>query len=178
MTEPVTMPESPGDPRLALLRDLAPVLELVAALPLDECRDPEAAARLTAGLQASLPAEGPVAQAVGAALRQGIHDGWLCDRGEPTARFSRVAKAGPQSRDLSIDVVALEGPALRHGHPRGEVTLGFTVDPEASGSRFDGHPPGWVVMPAGSAHVPTVTGPRMALLYFLPGGAVDWQPPG
>lgn len=166
------------EPRLALLRDLAPILDLVAALPLDDCHDHGAAARLAARLQTSLPAEGPVAQAVGAALRRGIHDGWLCDRGEPSARFCRVAKAGPDTRELSIDVVALEGPALRHGHPRGEVTLGFSVDPEVTGSRFDGHPPGWVVMPAGSTHVPTVTGPRMALLYFLPGGAVDWQPAG
>jgi len=166
----------PTEPRLALLRDLAPILERVAALPLDECRDHEAAAELAARLQASMPAESPGAQAVGVALRQGIDDGWLCDRGEPSARFSRVAKAGPGTCELSIDVVALEGPALRHGHPRGEVTLAFAFDPAASGSRFDGHPPGWVVMPAGSSHVPTVTGPRMVLLYFLPGGAVDWQP--
>jgi hypothetical protein len=32
-------------------------------------------------------------------------------------------------------------------------------------------------MPAGSTHTPTVTGPRMVLLYFLPGGAVEWQAP-
>ena len=166
----------PTEPRQALLRDLAPVLDLVAALPLDDCRDHAAAAELAARLEARLPAESPAAKAVGAALRRGIDDGWLCDRGEPNARFSRVAKAGPDTRELSIDVVSLEGPALRHRHPRGEVTLGFAYDPDAAGSRFDGHPPGWVVMPAGSAHVPTVTGPRMVLLYFLPGGAVDWQP--
>jgi hypothetical protein len=167
------------EPRLALLRDLAPILELVAALPLDECGDLEAAAGLAARLQASMPAEGPAARAVGAALRRGIDDGWLCDRGEPKARWSRVAKAGPDTRELSIDVVALEGPALGHRHPRGEVTLGFAFDPASSAlSRFDGHPPGWVVMPAGSSHVPTVSGPRMVLLYFLPGGAIEWQPSG
>ena len=170
MTEPAL------EPRAALLRDLAPILELVAALPLAECREAETAARLAARLQEALPAEGPAVQAVGTTLRRGIEDGWLCDRGEDDARFSRVAKAGSDTRELSIDVVALEGPAARHRHPRGEVTLGFPCDPEASGSRFDGHPPGWVVMPAGSTHVPTVTGPRMVLLYFLPGGAVEWQP--
>ena len=31
-------------------------------------------------------------------------------------------------------------------------------------------------MPAGSTHTPTVTGPRMHLLYFLPDGAVEWHP--
>jgi hypothetical protein len=160
----------------SLLRDLAPVLDLVATLPLADCRDDEAAARVAAQLQQALPADGPLALALGAALRQGIADGWLCDRGEPNARFSRIAKAGPDTRALSIDVVALEGPALRHGHPQGEVTLALPADPAATGSRFDGHPPGWVVMPAGSVHTPTVTGPRMVLLYFLPGGAVDWKP--
>lgn len=159
-----------------LLSQLTPVLDLVAALPLSSCRDADAAAELAARLQAALPAEGPQAQAIGQALREGIAAGWLCDRGEPSARFSRVAKASPDTRELSIDVVALEGPALRHRHPRGEVTLGVPVDPTAEGSRFDGHPPGWVVMPAGSVHTPTVTGPRMALLYFLPGGAVEWNP--
>jgi hypothetical protein len=170
MTEPAL------EPRLALLRDLAPLIDVVAALPLDDCADHDAAARLAARLQERLPAEGPGVQAVGAALRRGVQDGWLCDRGETNARFSRVAKAGPDTRALSVDVVALEGPAVRHRHPRGEVTLGFPFDPDTTGSRFDGHPPGWVVMPAGSTHVPTVTGPRMVLLYFLPGGAVEWQP--
>lgn len=163
-------------PQHALLTQLAPVLDLVAALPLHECHDAAAAAALASRLQAALPAESAQAQAIGQALREGIAAGWLCDRGEPSARFSRVAKASPDTRELSIDVVALEGPALRHRHPRGEVTLGFAVDPAAEGSRFDGHPPGWVVMPVGSIHIPTVTGPRMALLYFLPGGAMDWNP--
>ncbi len=159
-----------------LLGDLAPVLDLVAALPLSECLDHETAAGLAEQLQAALPAEGPAAQALGATLREGVRAGWLCDRGEPNARFGRVAKASPDTRDLSIDVVTLEGAAVRHGHPRGEVTLGFPLHPTATGARFDGHPPGWVVMPAGSVHTPTVTGPAMVLLYFLPGGVADWKP--
>jgi hypothetical protein len=31
-----------------------------------------------------------------------------------------------------------------------------------------------VVFPPDSAHVPTVTGGRMLIVYFLPGGAVEW----
>lgn len=166
------------EPRLALLRALDPILDLVAALPLAGCEDHEAAAGLAARLQAAMPANGPAVAAVGAALREGIGAGWLCDRGEPNARFCRVAKAGPDTRELSIDVVSLEGPAAPHRHPRGEVTLGWALDPAAEGSRFDDHPPGWVVMPVGSAHTPTVTGPRMVLLYFLPGGAMEWQTAG
>ncbi|MCA9711376.1 MAG: DUF4863 family protein [Myxococcales bacterium] len=161
----------------ALLDQLAPILARVADLPLDDCRDADAAARLAEQLQEAFPAEGPQAQALAQALRDGVRDGWLCDRGEPHARFSRLAKATPQTHDLSIDVVALEGAGLRHRHPRGEVTLGVLADPEHDGARFDGHPPGWVVMPAGSIHTPTVTGPSMILLYFLPSGAADWNPP-
>lgn len=164
-------------PTQALLERLDPILQRVAALPLDDCHDAEAAAELAAELDRAVPADGPDAQALGQVLRDGVRDGWLCDRGDPSARFCRVAKASPATHDLSIDVVALEGPALRHRHPRGEVTLGFVAQPGETGARFDGHPPGWVVMPADSTHVPTVTGPRMILLYFLPGGSMDWSPP-
>lgn len=160
----------------ALLEQLAPFLEAVAALPLAESHDADAAASIAQRLRQEHPAEGPAFQAVGETLRRGVTEGWLCERGEPPARFGRVAKASPSTHDLSIDVVELEGPALRHRHPRGEITMAFPADPAAEGSRFDGHPPGWVVMPAGSVHTPTVTGPRMLLLYFLPGGAVEWNP--
>lgn len=164
-------------PHDALLETLAPLLELVADLPLDDCGDAESAARLVEHLEQRLPAQGPVVEALGRRLRTGVQEGWLCDRGEPGARFCRVAKASPRTRDLSVDVVDLSGSGLRHRHPRGEVTLGWPSDPDHDGGRFDGHPPGWVVMPAGSIHTPTVTGPGMLLLYFLPGGAAEWNPP-
>ena len=41
---------------------------------------------------------------------------------------------------------------------------------------FDGHEPGWVVFPPGSHHIPTVEGGTMLFLYFMPGGAVVWDP--
>ena len=41
--------------------------------------------------------------------------------------------------------------------------------------RFDGNAPGWVVYGRGSAHVPTVTGGEMLILYFLPGGAIEFE---
>ena len=40
---------------------------------------------------------------------------------------------------------------------------------------FDGRPPGWLVLPPGSRHVPTVTGGDMAILYFLPDGAITFH---
>lgn len=163
-------------PTQPLIDQLAPILRTVAELPLDECRDAEGAAAIVARLEEAWPAAGETFRAVGETLRRGVAEGWLCDRGEPEARFSRVAKATEATDDLSIDVVSLVGPALEHLHPRGEITMAYPAEAAADGSRFDGHPPGWVVMPAGSIHVPTVTGPRMLLLYFLPGGAVEWNP--
>lgn len=168
---------APHHPQLEpLVERLSPLLETVAELPLDDCRDHEAASRIAAQLERTHPANSSPVQAIGQALRAGIHEGWLCDRGQPHARFGRIAKPTAKTRDLSIDLVSLEGAGLRHRHPRGEVTLAFAADPERDDGRFDGHRSGWIVMPAGSVHTPTVTGPRMLTLYFLPGGAAEWNP--
>ena len=85
-------------------------------------------------------------------------------------RFGRVSKALPETRDFAVDAVDMEGPGPPHTHPRGELNLCFALDGSPT---FDGQPPGWVVLGPGSWHVPTVAGGRMAILYFLPGGA--WQ---
>ena len=41
---------------------------------------------------------------------------------------------------------------------------------------FDGEPPGWVVKPPASSHVPTVAGGRMLIVYLLPSGAIEFAP--
>jgi len=87
----------------------------------------------------------------------------------PDVRFGRVAKPSPATRDLSIDAVDMTGPGAEHTHPNGEVSLCFATEGDP---RFLGRPEGWVVVPPGSRHVPTVTGGRMRILYFLPGGAM------
>lgn len=161
-----------NDPRAALLEILDPVLAAVAELRPDAREDPAAVAELEDALARRFPIDGAVARSIGAHLEAGVADGWLCERGDPDARFSRLAKASPANHDLSIDVVRLRGPGLRHAHPRGEVTLGFAVE---GAPRFEGREPGWIFLPPGSAHVPEVTGGRMNLIYFLPGGAVRWE---
>jgi hypothetical protein len=161
--------------RTRLLDLLEPVLTAVADAPVRKATDAAAAALVRDTLEAALPFEGETIQAIGRAIRDGVAAGWLCDRGEPDARFCRLAKPTEATANLSVDVVALQGPALRHRHPAGEVTLAFAAEDGTEG-RFDGHPPGWVVMPAGSTHTPTVTGDRMHLMYFLPDGSVDWKP--
>ncbi len=152
---------------------LAPILARVAELDIDQ--------HTQATLEREFPHAGPQIQAIGRLLDEGVRGGWLADRGAPDAKFGRVAKPGPDTHELSIDVVSMIGAGVEHTHPRGEVTLGFPAAPRADpdespqGCHFEGRPPGWVVLPPGSRHVPTVTGARMNLIYFLPGGAIEWH---
>ena len=61
----------------------------------------------------------------------------------------------------------------KHRHPNGEIDLCFTLRGEA---RFDGRPEGWVVYGQDTTHVPTVRDGQMLILYFLPGGAIEFLP--
>jgi len=101
-------------------------------------------------------------------------EGTLTPNASPEGiRFGRISKATPDSFDHAIDAVDIEGVGAEHTHPRGEVSLCFAT---AGDPRFDGWPEGWVVKPPGSHHAPTVTGGRMVIVYFLPGGAMKWGP--
>lgn len=147
-----------------LLDVLAPVLAQVAKVDVSD-------AAATQGLNALYPLEGPVLTSVRSLLRQGVTQGWLCDRTAGAVRYSRVAKT--TEAGFSLDAVHMAGPAVGHLHPRGEVNLCFAVDGLA---RFDGYPQGWVVYPPNTWHVPTVTGGSMDILYFLPSGSIVFGP--
>lgn len=165
-------------PTQHLLELLDPILARFAALEPDTRRDAAGVAAVEAALEHAFPYAGEHVQAIGRELARGIAAGWLCDRGDAVARFSRVAKAGPATHELSIDVVSMDGDAIEHTHPSGELTLGFASDPAKPDScQFEGRAPGWVFLPPDSRHVPRVTGGRMHLVYFLPRGAVVWHPP-
>ncbi|NVB41299.1 DUF4863 family protein [Pseudenhygromyxa sp. WMMC2535] len=157
-----------------LLELLEPVLARISALDPASRHDPDAIRELETTLEAEFPWAGDYVQAINDELARGVGEGWLAERGEPQARFGRVSKACPATHDLSIDVVSMVGAAVEHSHPQGEVTVGFPADDEQS-CHFEGRPPGWVFLPPGSRHVPTVTGGRMNLVYFLPQGAVEWH---
>jgi len=130
-------------------------------------------AGLAARLAKSVPVDGPVCAAVRAAARRGLEEGWLCDREAGGIRFSRPVKPAPATGNFSVDAVVMDrvaGP--RHRHPNGEINLCFA---EEGTPNFCGHPEGWAVFPPESVHVPRVDGGRMLILYFLPGGAIDFK---
>lgn len=102
----------------------------------------------------------------------GTAAGWLCNREGGGIRYGRIFKPDAGLHDFSVDVVDMRdvvGP--HHVHPLGEIDL---VMPQEGDARFDGHGAGWVVMPPGSAHRPTVTGGRALVLYLLPQGKIQF----
>ena len=102
----------------------------------------------------------------------GVAAGWLCDREGAGIRYGRIFKPCDELQGFSVDVVDMNeivGP--HHRHPNGEIDLVMPLTGEA---RFDGRPAGWVVMPPGSAHRPTVSGGRALVLYLLPSGAIEF----
>lgn len=104
--------------------------------------------------------------------RQGVAEGWLCQHEAGGIRYGRVFKPAEDLQDFSVDVVDMDnvvGP--HHAHPKGEIDLVMPLEGEA---RFDDHPAGWVVYPAGSAHRPTITDGRALVLYLLPGGSIEF----
>ena len=127
---------------------------------------------LAARLGAAFPLEGEVLSKVRAVVEEGITSGWLTPREANGVRFGRVAKPD-QAQGFSIDAVDMNGPGPGHTHPNGEIDLCFALEGNPT---FDGHAPGWAAYGAGSWHVPTVTGGRMAILYFLPEGAIRFGP--
>lgn len=140
---------------------LGPVLDVVRSV---DPADPSARSRLEAALPLS------AMQELKALVRGAVEQRVICDRENGSVLWSRVAK---DIDGWSIDAVSMHTPGPGHTHPNGEIDLCFAVngDPE-----FDGHPEGWCVYPPGSWHVPTVSNGTMDILYFLPGGAIRFEP--
>jgi len=134
--------------------------------------EPNDGAKLAERLTRALPVTGDVAKRVRAAAETGVAEGWLCDSENAGVKFSRPFKPGDATAGYSVDAVVMDrvaGP--KHTHVNGEINLCFTQDGDA---KFCGHREGWVVFPRGSTHVPVVADGRMLILYFLPGGAIEF----
>jgi len=152
------------------VHDLTTVLEPVFAVL--EGADPSDPS-LAAHLNDLLAVDDIVCAAVRDVAEAGVEDGRLCDREAGGVRFSRPVKPSDASAGYSVDAVVMEdvvGP--KHTHTNGEINLCFAQSGEP---KFDGNPAGWVVFPPGSTHRPRVEGGRMLILYFLPGGAVQFH---
>lgn len=133
---------------------------------------------LDASLAAHLNQRFGPGSAAYAALRDacvaGAAAGWMCAREHGGIRYGRVEKPSDALHRFSVDVVDMRDVAgPHHVHPDGEIDLVMPLEGDA---RFDGHPAGWVVLPPGSAHRPTVAGGRALVLYLLPEGRIDFTP--
>jgi hypothetical protein len=138
----------------------------IAAIPLDSS--------LESHLNASHGAGSELYQQIFDACKIGVRDGWLANREGGGLRYGRVLKATDATHGFSVDVVDMQdiaGP--HHVHPNGEIDLIMPLTPDAC---FDGHPAGWCVYEAGSAHSPTVSRGRALVLYLLPQGAIQFSP--
>jgi hypothetical protein len=144
---------------------LSPILQALTG------RAPEPGA--AEALNREFPIDGEAMQTLARLFEQGVAEGWLCDRqGGPGVSYSRVRKAS-SPEELSVDAVRMDRAGPGHTHANGEFDLCFAVE---GSPNFDGNPPGFTVYPAGSWHVPTVADGTMNILYFLPGGAIEFGP--
>jgi len=121
-----------------------------------------------AAVERAVPFRGPLIAALREAAVASIGSDWLLPKSNAGIRFGRAAK---DLAGFSVDAVLMDVPGPRHRHPNGEIDLCFTTKGDP---RFDGKAEGWVVYGKGSAHVPTVKGGEMLILYFLPGGAIEF----
>lgn len=152
------------DAKADLLGSVGPILEYLQA---------NGSQTSAAKLNAAFPIDGPLLSTIRAKVVDGLEAGWLTPREANGVKFGRVAKSTPESLGFTIDAVDMSGPGPGHTHPEGEFDLCFALTPNA---RFDGAAEGWVVYPPGSWHIPTVTDGRMVILYFLPNGAIRFEP--
>jgi hypothetical protein len=126
------------------------------------------AADAAAQAERAVPFRGAAVEALRTAAVASIGSDWLLPKSNAGIRFGRVAK---DLHGFSVDAVLMAVPGPRHRHPNGEIDLCFAT---SGAPKFDGKPAGWVVYGKGSAHVPTVAGGEMLILYFLPGGAIEF----
>ena len=127
---------------------------------------------LDAWLNTQHGASSPTYQSLKRACEQGVAEGWLCNREGGGIRYGRIFKPADDLHGFSVDVVDMKdiaGP--HHVHPNGEIDLIMPIEGDA---RFDNRPAGWVVMPPGSAHRPTVSSGRALVLYLLPEGKIEF----
>ena len=149
--------------------------ELLQALQpiLDFLKGKELTSELQQELQERFPIESAYMQRLKLNCIRGLQENWLCPREGNKLRFGRLAKSGEQTNHIGIDTVEMNDIGPGHTHPLGEVDLCFATQGKPL---FDGSPEGWTVYEKNTWHIPTVTDGTMAILYFLPEGAIHFGP--
>ena len=148
-----------------MIDTLRPLIDAARGVDLGS---PEVARR---ELEARFDPNGPAGRKLVEELVLLLEAGRIAERGALPVRFGRVAKASAATDDFSIDVVLMNGAGPAHRHPQGEVNFCIGLEGEP---RFDGEPPGWVVLPPGSRHVPSVENGTMLIVYLLPKGEIEF----
>lgn len=167
MTPPAAASSLPSDAD-RFRAELAALTARIAGRPLDGALD--------TWLNAHCGPASATYQRLKAACQTGVAQGWLCQREQALAggviRYGRIFKPAAELHGFSVDVVDMADVAgPHHVHPEGEIDLVMPIEGEAL---FDGRPAGWLVMPPGSAHRPTVSQGRALVLYLLPNGRIDF----
>jgi hypothetical protein len=129
--------------------------------------------RLDAWLNREHGAGSVTFEALRTSCREGVAEGWLCNREGGGIKYGRIFKPAPDLLGFSVDVVDMADMAgPHHSHPNGEIDLIMPMD--GHDALFDGRPAGWCVYGPGTAHRPTVTQGRALVLYLLPEGRIEF----
>ncbi|MEJ8859156.1 DUF4863 family protein [Variovorax robiniae] len=110
-------------------------------------------------------------------LRLGIEEEWACysEITGPDYRRGRIAEASALTHGFTVESGRLSNVLGNyHRHPRGEINM---IGPVDATGKFCGNGAGWKVFPPNSSHFPTVTGGTVTMLFFLPGGEIEYTEP-
>jgi len=110
-------------------------------------------------------------------MKAGVDEGWAGYAPVDGAGYSRgrIADVSAETRGMLVESGLMRDVVGQyHRHTRGEIDL---VIPLGETARWCGHGAGWVVYPPGSEHFPTTEGGQALILFFLPGGAIDYRRP-
>lgn len=163
----ISLPTGPS--KAALLELVHELLAFVGSRPLD--------ASLEAALNEHFGASTLRFHTLLTLLRSGIDEGWACytDITGPDYRRGRIADASAATHGFTVESGRLRNVKGNfHRHPRGEINMIGPVDPTG---QFCGSGAGWRVFEPESRHFPTVTGGTVTLLFFLPGGEIEYMDP-
>ena len=159
----------PSGPHKAELMEMVHRLcEDIRAMPLDAALE----ARLNREYGASTQSYAQFARL----LKLGVEEGWAAyaDIDGNDYRRGRIAEPSRETSEMSVESGLLRDvKGQYHCHTNGEINM---IIPLEEGAQFCGHGAGWRVFPPMSEHFPTVTG-RALMMYFLPGGEIEYRTP-